>query len=350
MLIVSCSDTSPSAPRPTPETSAGSWAGRASRVHAGAGAVAAGGAGVGAFERVVLTDSEVCDAAAYVSQRKRLDIYMMVDDSGSMLPVWRDTVEAIDSFLSDRASAGIGVGVNFFGSSCKVAAYSRPSVEIAPLPGNVRRLRQAFPGLPLEDTATLPAMRGAIEHARSWALAHPEAQTVVLLVTDGEPDGCGSTVANVTETARAGFMGSPSISTFVIGIGNIRALDAFAAAGGTGKALRTAPGAGAELINALNQVRSAALPCDFELPTAAGVQVDPDRVNLRHIASDGTETNLGAVTDRASCDPLKGGWYFDRPSAPTRVITCESSCQRLNKLGGEVKVLLGCPTTVIPPD
>ena len=91
----------------------------------------------------------------------------------------------------------------------------------------------------------------------------------MLLVTDGIPDDCNSTVENVTEVVREGVTGSPSIQTFVIGLGDLGALNMFAEAGGTGQALVIEPGAAPALVAALNQIRTAALPCSFKLPAAA---------------------------------------------------------------------------------
>lgn len=300
-------------------------------------------------EPMPLSDGEICEADAYFGERKRLDIYMMVDDSGSMVPWWPATIEAINMFFKDPSSAGIGVGVQFFGEECNAASYATPRVPIAPLPQNIPALEPAFPIIPISGTATLPAMQGAITHARLWATEHPDATVIVLLVTDGLPDECNSTVENVTAAAREGFEGTPSIRTFVVGIGDIGALDAFAAAGGTGNALVTQAGAGPQLVAALNKIRSAALPCDFALPQSDGVEVQPDRVNLRHSAASGEQTTIGSVRNREACDPNQGGWYFDNPAAPSRIIACEQSCQRLNELSGEVKVLLGCPTVVVTP-
>ena len=123
---------------------------------------------------------------------------MMVDDSGSMVPWWPATLEAINMFYRDPGSVGIGVGLQFFGSICEMNHYATPVVPIQELPGHLTALEQAFPLLPIEGTATWPAMQGAIAHARSWATEHPD-KTVVLLVTDGIPDDCNSTVENVTE-------------------------------------------------------------------------------------------------------------------------------------------------------
>lgn len=301
-------------------------------------------------EPMQLGDGEVCDADVYAGERKRLDIYMMVDDSGSMVPWWLPTLEAIDMFFMDPGSAGIGVGVQFFGSACDPAGYATPRVPIAELPGNMSALQQAFPIIPIEGTATLPAMQGAIAHARSWAMQHPDAKTVVLLVTDGLPDDCFSTVQNVTEVVQEGFTGTPSIQTFVVGLGDLGALNQFAVAGGTGQALVVMPGAAQELVRALNDIRSAALPCDFRMPQGDGTSaVQPDRVNLRYTDPSGQALTIGAVADQASCDPTQGGWYYDNPSAPTQLIACEQSCAQLNA-GGEVKVLLGCPTVHVVPE
>jgi hypothetical protein len=291
------------------------------------------------------SDPNVCDADVYMGARKRLDIYMMVDDSGSMVPWWPATLEAISMFFNDPGSTGVGVGVQFFGSACEAGYYATPAVQIAPLPENKTSLENAFPIIPIEGTATLPAMEGAIMHARQWATDHPDAKTVVLLVTDGLPDDCNSTVENVTPVISEGFTGSPSIQTFVVGLGDLGALNMFAQAGGTTQALVIEPGAAPALVAALNEIRTAALPCEFALPDNNGGTVQLDLVNLRYTDLSGTEQTIGNVPDAASCSD-KGGWHYDNPSAATQLIACPASCAQLNG-GGEVTVLLGCPTIVV---
>src|SRR5688500_9744169 len=92
----------------------------------------------------------VCDADVYTGDRKRLDIYMMIDDSGSMIPWWPATIEAISMFWMDPGSAGIGIGEQFFGSNCDPAYYATPRVPIAPLPDNLSALEMGFPIAPFE--------------------------------------------------------------------------------------------------------------------------------------------------------------------------------------------------------
>lgn len=307
----------------------------------------------GAGNNQEIGEGEECDADSYVAEGRQLDIYMLVDDSGSMVPWWPATLDAINMFFSDPGSAGIGVGVQFFGSECNVATYATPRVGIAPLPGSIPTLQAAFPLIPIEGTATVPAMEGAIQHARQWATDHPDSKTIVLLVTDGLPDAddCNSTVPGVVQVTADGLAGTPSIQTFVIGIGfGLDALNMFAQAGGTGQAILVEPGAAQSLVAALNDIRGAALPCDYALPDGAAGDVANNTINMRYTTPGGESTTIGWVEDAASCDATQGGWYYDNPSAPTRLLACETSCRQLKDVGGEVQVVLGCPRVQIVPE
>lgn len=288
-------------------------------------------------------DGEACNADSYQAEPRQLDIYMVVDDSGSMVPWWPGTLDAINMFFDAPSSAGIGVGVQFFGSNCDANYYATPRVPIAPLPGNADPLRLAFPPLPIEGTATVPAAEGAMQHARQWAMDHPDSKPVVLLITDGLPDDCGSTVQGVVQALADGLGGTPSIQTFVVGIGvQLDALNMFAQAGGTGQAILVSPGAADELLQALSEIRQAALPCDYKIPDGAQGDIANDTINLRYTAPGGQQETIGYVPEVALCDPQVGGWFYDDPSAPTRVVACPGTCDALSG-GGEVQVVLGCP-------
>ena len=309
---------------------------------AGSSAAGAGRAPVNPAQ-IDLGAGEVCDADSYSAERKRLDIYMVVDDSGSMIPWWPFTIDAISQFLRHQGSAGIGVGLQFFGSECSAEFYAKPRVAISELPGAIPMLEQAFPILPTEGTAMVPAMQGAVQHAAEHMRQRPDSKTVVLLVTDGLPDGCDSTEAGVVAAAKAGLDGAPSVQTFVIGIGlDLDALNAFAMAGGSQKAFLVEPGAPQALLDALSSIRGQALPCDYALASGDG-KVDVKRVNLRHTPPSGQPETIGWVSGANACDPAQGGWYFDDASTPTRMIVCANRCEQLKQAGGEVQVLLGCP-------
>jgi len=287
-----------------------------------------------------------CGGDKYLAEQRPLDIYVMFDDSGSMIPWWIGVTQAFTQFINAPESAGIGVGLQFFGTSCDVATYATPKVPIAVLPGNAQPIQAAFPILPIESTPTEPALRGAIDYARTWQMAHADHKVVVLLVTDGEPTDCNSTVPSVTRVATEGFTGSASIQTYVLGLGlNLTNLHTIAMAGGTNQAFIVDPNSGPALATAMNQIRGTALPCDYALPKNT---TDPKKVNLDFTPQGGTTTRVVFVGDAGRCDPVKGGWYYDNPQTPSRLIVCSQTCDAFKKdPNGRVDVVLGCDTIVI---
>jgi hypothetical protein len=295
----------------------------------GAGGGGAGGSG-----------SRNCGGDRYKAEKRQLDIYVMFDDSGSMIPWWLGVTDAFIKFLNDPASAGIGVGIQYFGNNCDPNYYANPRVPIAPLPGNAMPIQASLP-LPFEGTATHPAMQGAVQHARAWANSHPDRKVVILLASDGLPNECNSTLQNVSDVAREGVNGTPSIPTYVLGFGlDLTPLEQIAQAGGTQKAFIVDPNSGTALAQAMNGIRGAALPCDYVLPN--GGKVDPKKVNIDFTPQGGAPTRLPNVGDASRCGP-GGGWYYDDPAAPTRAIVCPGSCGQFNAdAGGQVDVVLGC--------
>jgi hypothetical protein len=168
---------------------------------------------------------------------------------------------------------------------------------------------------------------------------------VILLASDGLPNECNSTLQNVSDVAREGVNGSPSIPTYVLGFGlDLTPLEQIAQAGGTQKAFIVDPNSGPALAQAMNGIRGAALPCDYVLPN--GGKVDPKKVNIDFTPQGGNPTRLPNVGEASRCSG-NGGWYYDNPSAPTRAIVCPESCGQFNAdAGGQVDVVLGCDILV----
>jgi hypothetical protein len=286
-----------------------------------------------------------CGGDKYHAEQRPLDMYVMFDDSGSMIPWWASVTQAFTQFLNAPESTGIGVGLQFFGTSCDVATYATPKVPIAVLPGNAQPITAAFPILPFETTPTDPALRGAVQYARTWQTGHADHKVVVLLVTDGEPNECSSTLASVTQIAADGFGGNPSIPTYVLGLGlSLTNLHQIAMAGGTNQAFIVDPNSGTALAQAMNQIRGSALPCDYALPKNT---TDPRKVNVDFTPNGGTTTRLVYVGDAASCDPVKGGWYYDNAQMPSRIIVCSQTCDTFRKdPNGRVDIVLGCDIVI----
>src|SRR5262249_12364418 len=104
--------------------------------------------------------------------------------------------------------------------SCEVADYQKPSVPIAPLPGNEAKLVTVINGrTTYGGTPTGVALRGAFEHLRAHLQANPGRRAAVILTTDGLPSGCmPSDPPGIAADIGLAHMGMPSIDTYVIGV------------------------------------------------------------------------------------------------------------------------------------
>lgn len=313
-------------------------------------------------------DASICSAQVREAEQQKLDMIIAMDGSKSMRDgvdggrKWDLVVDALTTFSNDPASAGIGVGLTYFGIpagydagdlvvSCDVAEYAKPAVAIANLPANAGAIVTSLSNYePIGGTPTLPAMEGVISYAHSFIAAHPTHRVVIVLATDGEPNDCDSTVDAVSSVAAAAAAEKPPISTYVIGVGSsLSSLGQIATAGGTGHAfvVDTAASTTASFTAAMNAIRGeAALPCSFEIPApATGAALDYDKVNVaRSTAGDGGSSKLLQVTDQAACGTADG-WYYDHPQSPGSIELCPTTCTAVeHDATGVVQVLVGCKT------
>jgi uncharacterized protein YegL len=330
-----------------------------------------------------------CTAESHEGKRVPVDMYFLVDSSGSMAEEvaggtrWDVVSQALISFLDDPRNADTGVGVGYFpsapqasctqgqpdclcipfinlcfpleGGSCVVADYAAPAVPLL-LPPNATPVIDDINSHEVAGgTPTRPALEGALQYLSQWAETHPDRKPVLVLATDGDPSGCTSnTPQDVADVAAAAFTGPHGIRTFVIGVGSsLVSLNLVAQAGGTGQAFLVDTGADVAKLfsDALEQIRGAAAACDFAIPaqSKSGMTVDPAQVNVRYTPSGATDATLVTQTfmsDAANCGS-EGGWYYDNPSAPTLIKLCEATCGLLS--GGSIQVEFGCDTIVQPP-
>jgi len=402
------------------------------------------------------TPDAACATQSASAQSLPLDLFMMVDSSGSMTEKtaagttkWAAVQAAMSAFFNDQASAGISVGLQYFpliqpnvglacasnadcgnfgpcdlyrtcfgvgttqivlcaansdcktgeacvqlgqcpvsGGSCAplgvycprgdtcvpydgychgrdrcdVASYATPAVPFATLTGAAAPLTASLSNRqPDGRTPTGPALAGAVQAARTRATATPDHKVAVVLVTDGLPTECAPLdIPAIAALAADGAAGAPAVPTFVIGVfGPDEAataapnLDALARGGGTGSAvvIDTSQDVTKALQAALNRIRTTAVACTYQIPPATAGAIDFRKVNVQATALGGAVSTVGYVNGKASCDPTRGGWYYDVDPAtgtPSTIIACDATCARFrNDASVRVDIVLGCQTIVI---
>jgi hypothetical protein len=245
---------------------------------------------------------------------------------------------------------------------CRITDYQRLAVPIAELPAAasplVRSLNSTFPN---GGTPTDPAAAAVLGELRGRASRQPDRRPVLVVVTDGLPNSCDADpVALIARLLDEAHQGTPPIPTYVVGVFSLtdladgaRTLDRWAAAGGSGMpfVLTAGDDLTQKLIDALNQIRGAALPCEYTIPTPSSGMIDYNKVNV-HVSSGAAGFDIGYVGSADKCDPVKGGWYYDvdpeRGSTPTRVIMCEATCKAFKMdTAANIELRFGCQTVVI---
>ena len=357
-------------------------------------------------------------------------IYLVLDNSGSMKDdqKWTNAVAAINRFVQTDPAQGAGwkcvdpdgksvpapstlkppgagaisVALQYFhpknvGSSpneCDGSGHSTPAVPMGPLPANGTAIAASLAAAgPTGKTPTVGALLGGTEYCTAYEAANPGKKCAVVLVTDGQPNGCGlssqcpSGNGECVDPGSAGVLtpiaakafgnAADSVVTFTVGMSGVTTdgfalLDAIAKAGGAdctptvaGHESCDVTTSGADgLLAALDTIRksvqvtstsnqtvtttskvTSTLACEWAIPKpTSGQTFDKSLVNITYSIA-GQSTPLGNVPTQADCASTTGAWYYDDAAAPTRILACPDTCSVLqNSTDVSVRVLIGCST------
>lgn len=260
---------------------------------------------------------------------------------------------------------------------CFLEDYDDARAPIAMLPAAAGSLSTAIddptlipadpvPSTPLRNeawerylTPTSVAVQGGLVYAKAHKAANPGHAVVLVLATDGLPTRCSPYDSGAIATLAAA--GLPDVKTFVVGVFATNEqtiakpnLDAIAKGGGTNQAfiVSTSGNVTADFQKAMDQIRGAALPCDYNVPSPQSGTPDFGRVNVKFTDGAGKASVFPQAKGGASACDAGGGWYYDVDPAtggtPTKITLCPASCDAV-KAGGsgaKVDVLLGCQTIV----
>jgi hypothetical protein len=326
-----------------------------------------------------------CTSTSADGQPVQVDLYFMVDITGSMnCPVpdngvacdmvngppasgesrWTVVSAALKSFVADPANQTLGVGMRFFpvggnggrdNTTCNVNSYAMPNVEIGSLSTTSQPLTSAIDmQVPGGTTPTVPSLTAAIEHATAWAKSHPTHRVAVVYATDGQPNGCGAnnTVPQAAAVALKAALGTPSIPTYVLGVGpNLANLNSIAENGGTKAAflVDTSGNAASQLSAALGSIRSTtAIDCAYAIPAPpAGQALVPGKVNVEFTSGTGSVTQVLQDPPNTACS-AGSGWQYSADG--TQITLCGKACNDVKAdKGGKIQVLFGCDTVIGDP-
>ncbi len=373
-------------------------------------------------ERV--TTSVQVPVKTQVTTRSPVALYLMQDRSGSMndstgIPFlsaskWTVTTNAINSFAVDPKSDGLDVALQFFPISagqCDGTAYDTPAVPLKRLldAQQAQAIGSALtanaPGIfggggggtPLEG-----GLRGAENFCMQFQAQHPDVpdggpkgeKCVVVLITDGAPNGCAQDSPTLVGIAADAWTRA-NVMTFTLGMtgADFTLLNGIAAAGhsdctpGTpGNEACDVTSSSTGFSDALNLIRdtvttttvtyethyethTTALQCEYQLPPPPdGQTFDRDKVNVK-FSHDGAVDTILRVSSPADCANFQNrGWYYDDPVNPTEIKVCPSTCDGIKASTGDggtitsdsgtgpssasaprVDIVLGCATQVAVP-
>lgn len=192
-------------------------------------------------------------------------------------------------------------------------------------------------------------------------------EMIGVLITDGDATQCDRNNSNLAGIIED-HLTNTGLRTFIIGMNgaNEDNLEELAMAGGADPHddfcggvtppchyWNVGDASGDVLANALQAIAQQAvpLPCEIDvtgLTAPAGEELDYGRVNVT-LTQGETVTTIPQIGTGGTCSSSQLAWYYDIPSAPTKIHLCESACNEVSAAGdgAELNVVAGCTSTII---
>lgn len=329
---------------------------------------------------------DACAATRIEADPIPLDMYFVLDDSGSMrLPQssyaagdcnvggsvnsrWCYAINALWSFFNAPESVGVGVALNYFnnGFNCgSTNGLSTPpagsTVAFDVLPNHINALQTSLNAARGDGTTpTQAALKSIVTYTSAQAALRPGRQMVGVLITDGIPEAtnCNGN-ANVLQQIVSDHYNATGIPTFIIGMdgASFAALEQWGTGAGATQhtnycgganpcySYSVGTGSGTVFVDVLKEIQKAAVGCTFNLPTPDSGILDINNIDVIYTpGGGGAAQTLTRVTDQSQCGSAPGqGWYYDDNTNPTQIILCPDTCNTVSAdSGAKIDVELGC--------
>ena len=328
-----------------------------------------GGLDVQAPKDTGLNEGSACSAVGSEATLVPVNIYLMVDISGSMSTQLGLVKSGLSSFFQDPQSAGLRVAMSYFpqdsASTCDPALFYNPEVALgeltpdtAPLDAQEQLLVSSINAQSvIGATPMYGALKGALDFSKDHLTKNPGEKMIVILTTDGSPNSCSTSPDNQNDInfiagLAAHYYNQYDVATYTIGLTGSQEAEVKSIAlnaGGAAFFLGGSSNVSQDLIAAMKAISGSIIACEYSVPTQteAGV-VDPNEVNVEFTDGSGGKKTFYKVDDPSKCVP--DGWYYeyDASNKPVSIKLCPQACTEVQNDGkSKITILLGCAS--IPP-
>jgi hypothetical protein len=374
-----------SAGNETTSSAGGQAAGASGPGGAGTGAgsttTSGGGGAGGGFETTTNVGGfEQCTGVSSTAeaQKQPADIIIAVDTSGSMSEEADQVQSNLNDFATIITSSGIDVHVVLISDAtvCIPAPLGSSNPCVVP-DDNLPAYRHV-----LQTVASTDALEQILATYPQWQPSlRPNATKTFLVVTDDESDMSDSTFSQ-----QLLALDPPTFQGFtfhaIVGMGNPLQCFGFSCpmnnpccyTEGPFGCLSYAEEVGQQYLDLVSQsggvsgnlclqefapifsdmaegvIVASELSCDYAIPAPPeGETLDPTKVNVLYTPGGGMQQPIYNVPGGAAdCGP-EGGWYYDDPESPTKILICPATCEVLQAdTMGQVDVEFGCATQIVP--
>jgi hypothetical protein len=132
----------------------------------------------------------------------------------------------------------------------------------------------------------------------------------------------------------------------VLGLEATYNLNTLARAGGTSSAYLVDQGDITQsFVTKLLNISANQLSCEYEIPVPdPSLTLDLNRVQVVYTPAVGDAEEIPKAQGAGDCaTSVAGGWYYDTPTNPSKILVCPCTCARF--AAGRVDVRLGCTPT-----
>lgn len=280
-------------------------------------------------------------------------LFIMLDQSVSMNKTladgnsrWKDVTDGINEFLSSQASPDLLVGLQYFGLDgdgpglCDMATYDSADVAIQPVAAAAPLVAMSLASHgPTESAATIAAVQGGLQYANAWLAVNPTRDARFVLISDDLPNAC-LPMDPVLLGVELADRGTNTAHPYLIATGSSSevASTLYMSNPGHTFVIDESGDTKAQIVKALSNIDAPPV-CEVELPKLPnGATPDPGSLGVVNVET-GVPTAVMRVSDLSAC-AASGGYYFDDPATPSRVILCPSTCENR---GFDVLQLTYCP-------